>query len=750
MNLVRISAAEAILEPFFDGGESYPDHQKYACFSQYRVDTQPGARVDVKQDWASVSMVIYSAAGDTPAVTMERSCDLDAGDFDTFILSAGSHNTQVQLVLRTDLGEEIAIPRQKIARQEASGGFRGKRILGIRLEVFLADAGSPGNCSLRWFGLGDTRRMELTQQQDYRFSPDWAGCLADSYEIGPEIGIWLDKADLPALREKLIRPPFDRIYANVRAEARSYLNLEPEKLIQEYLINENQFWTRDGHTFRCMLEYLPALCFVGMVEEDREMISLAARLLLSIAVTPHWCESFMGSCPGVTWHHRSFLEGLAVKRCALALDWIGSCLTWHGKNLVCDAVIQKGLPRVEADMFTVEYVRKTNQGVVFNNDRIFGYIALAKRYPRYTKMLAIAEADFFEMVEDCLEVDGGYREGPSYWNYNMDNMVESAHVLARYHGKALADYAPERMKLSGDYGLSMLCSRPEGLRWMLVNDSYGYGQYSVGVADFYHRLTGSPLWGGILRDQMQHSGNLETLLMVGSMPAGAEEKPAIPKGMLSLDASGETTLCRREENLDVLWHISAGTPYFSHFHEDKGQILLYVNGQELLTDRGNASAISKKPISHNLLVPESGGLPYSQPANAPGGKVLWSKYADGQFSYKADLTQAWEPGIFRRITRELSSHSPRHMLVTDCAQCAQLQPVSLRFHSVFPITEENGRFLVRGDTVTLAIAPKNYTPVSFAIAPDGSSVAGQPVYQLRLDLETARDYEILTELEILA
>ncbi len=747
MNIIRISTGEAIIEPFFDGGESYPDHKKYSCLSQYRVQVAPQAQAAVTQEWASVQVLIYHGPEAETAVCLERSCDLDISQFDSFLLSGSTDNVCLSLTLRTELGEEKVLDKKTVDDREVSGHFRGKRLLGIRLEAGLLDKNKSGGLVLRWFGLADSRKPAPV---DSHFSPDWEGCFAQDYEIAPQDGIWVSRQELPAFREKLKKPPFDRIYRKLREEAESYMDLKPEEMIRDHLLNENPFFTRKGQTMRSMVEYLPALSFVGMVEENREMIRLAGRLLLSIAVTPRWCESFMGACPGVTWHHRSFLEGIVVKRCALALDWIGSSLTWHGKNIVYDAIIQKGLPRLEADLFSVEYVRNTNQGVVFNNERIFGYICLAKRYPRYAKMLQIAQEDFFEMVQSCLEADGGYREGPGYWNYNMDNMVEAANVLARYHGKPIGDFAPERLQKSGDYGLCMLSSRPEGLRYLRINDSYSYGIYSAAVADFYYRLTGNPLWNAIKQDRMQTGVGLEMLVQVASCPSQVQLQPALMQGLLSLPESGETALCRREGDTEVLWHVSAGAPYFCHYHEDKGQILLCVNAEELLCDRGNSSAISKKTVSHNLFVPESQGLPYCQSADAPGGKVLLAEYENGCFRYEADLTGAWKQGIFEKITRQLYSEDLREMLVTDSAVCLQQQPMSLRFHSVYPICHVDGKFKIQGEKTALWIVPVDYQPERYEIREDGVSVSGETVYQLVLHLPTAKQYSIRTKLEILS
>ena len=35
---VKINEAESIFEPFWDSGESYPNHQKYSSLSGYEVE----------------------------------------------------------------------------------------------------------------------------------------------------------------------------------------------------------------------------------------------------------------------------------------------------------------------------------------------------------------------------------------------------------------------------------------------------------------------------------------------------------------------------------------------------------------------------------------------------------------------------------------------------------------------------------------------------------------------------------------
>ncbi len=745
MNLIKINPAESILEAWFDGGESYEGHQKYAALTQYTVTVPNSVKAAVKQGWCAVDVSIYSGA---EAVTLERSCDLDISGFDRFCLAMLPSNVRVRIVLTTDAGEFSAEKTYtENEKDELWGALSGTQLHKLRLEVCLADACAYGNAALVWLSLADSRCLAQKEKPAYRFSPDWPGCFQKDYEIGPEIGIYFGKDQLAAMRQKVQKPPFDKIYAVTRESVYARRDFEPEALIEEYLINENRLMCRPGHMHRSLLEGLQDMCFVGVIEEDRELIRLAGRTLLSIAVTPHWCESFMGNLPGATWHHRSFLEGLACKRCAIALDLIGSSLSWHGKNLVYDAIIQKGLPRVEADMFTMEYVRHCNQGVVFNDDRIFAYIALAKQYPRYEKMLEIAEADFNDMVEKYVLEDGGSLEGPGYWGYTVENVAETAIVLARYRNKPVKDYVSPRLRRMADYILAVTCQRPEGYRYMLLNDTYSHGWFNAYTLNFLYQVSGEPFMGGAVTQSLKTDGGLENLLMVDSDPA--LENAAPPQGLICLHTSGFTCLrqsTRAGQQLQLF--LRSGKAYFSHFHEDKGQLLLFAGDEELLCDRGNSSAVGKKPVSHNLFVPEREGLPYSQRADGCDAKVLAAQYENGIFLYKTDLHSAWESGIFESITRTVTSQQAGEYVLTDCAQCVESTAMSQRFHSIFPIEKQGDAFVVTAPKSRLLISPVNYALDCYEIKADGKRVTGEQVYQLVLRFPKAKSHQVTTRLKV--
>ena len=79
MRIVAINEAEAIIEPFFDGGTSEPDNPdpRYRVLDEYQVQVLNGAIGSIRQGWAFATIQLDKAAGSLPALEMHRSCRLD-------------------------------------------------------------------------------------------------------------------------------------------------------------------------------------------------------------------------------------------------------------------------------------------------------------------------------------------------------------------------------------------------------------------------------------------------------------------------------------------------------------------------------------------------------------------------------------------------------------------------------------------------------------------------------------------------
>lgn len=755
-----INQAETIFERFWDGGESYPTHQKFSPLINYKISYAPGTVAEVCQSWSAVDVSIQSQTDSGYSVRMERDCRLTVDGYDIFRMFASiAQNIDFRVSCRIDGMEQTIIETTGIGEMwEYEGPIHGKLITHITLE-FRLKGSSPYTACLLWLGLSNSKRQAELESQKSPYTDEWEGCFQENAEKKPLLGLYFDEDGLEALRAKIKKEPFLSYMEKLRALAREGLSSEPEKEISEYIYIRANRWTRlrdrSRHDYRNVMVHL---AFVGLVDNNKEMLHMACRILLSLAVTPKWTEGILGSCPGATWHHRSFTEESTCHACAMVLDWAGSLLTWHGKNMVYDAIIFKGVSRIEADFKTVDYIRRMNQGIVFSNGRIHALMALTRRYPRYESWLLDAEKDLREMVDAYVMDDGGTVEGPGYWNYTFSHVMPQIYLLSRYHGQNMKDYVWEKLRKTGDFALAMLSDEKSGTYFLPVNDAHS-GSFHPLISACYSLITSDPRWQALYTKGLREESTtlMEELLILAPdlPPAEAEISPA---GFVSLDTIGQTSLRQKTEDVgQIHLHLLGGPSYFSHSHADKGSFLLEVNQLPLLIDRGVCEysipyvKLIGESFNHNLFQPEApeGSLSYSQDImDHPGAKVVLSKWENGKLSYQTDTTGAWPDGIFHKITRSVISSDPHILVIRDDAEYVRATMSSFRLHTHGSITQDGNRWIISQGGLQVTVYPLNYHPCKVISGEYGMDQYTNPVNCLRLYVEKAMSHHIVTILEI--
>ena len=154
-----------------------------------------------------------------------------------------------------------------------------------------------------------------------------------------------------------------------------------------------------------------------------------------------------------------------------------------------DAIIMKGLPRIESDFKRHEYIRGMNQGIVFSSGRIFALLACRHYFPRYESLILEAERDLNEMIADYIMPDGGSPEGPGYWNYTFSQSLPILYVLARFHGKPFRETLTPQLEKTGLHALTQLSITGDGTISIPVNDAHS-GPYSPLLMGAFYALTG--------------------------------------------------------------------------------------------------------------------------------------------------------------------------------------------------------------------------------------------------------------------
>jgi len=761
---LRINEAETIFEPFYDGGESYNNHEKYSLLTNYRITYAPGAVANVTQQWMAVRIDIQSQRPGDYAVKMERDCNLDIREFDVFRMFARINEAfDIRITCCID-GSNVTVMelRGHGQNEEYDGKISGSTITHITIEI-RSNAAIALNSELIWFGLCNAQRQQEMENRPSPYDDQWEGCFVEDAKIGPMIGIFFSEDELPALRKKLSKEPFKSMVDVMREKAVKAMELAPEQYISDLVPNHLRQLVHNRDMDRpIFFEHMDVLAFIGLLDNDLAMLRMACRKMLSVAMIPQWTETDMGKLPTATWWRRSFVEGEMCELVATVLDFAGSLLTWHGKNLIYDALMMKGLPRMEADFHSVDYLRETNQGIVFNHGRIMALFALAHRYPRYEARLKVAAEDEREMIDRYVKDDGGTPEGCGYWNYTFSNAIATIALLARHEHKTLREYAWDKLKKTGDFAVSMLSDIGDGTEVMPINDAHYGTRYHPILSASFAQISDDPRWRILYAKTFLNYIRSGAEITLNHLLLAPDVEPMSGElsrdGFFSLNITGHTSLRRTTEDVGrVHCYLSGGFQCFCHNHGDKGQIVLEVDRIPILIDRGVCSYddpnvnVIFKASRHNLFYPEApeGAIEFDQNRyEKSGATVLRSSYENGIFDYCTDTLNAWDDGIFHSVTRSVYSDDAHRYVIRDDAVFLEELASSFRLHTHGEITEEDGHWIISDGGYRVIVTPLNYTPERVVFGEDGVDSDLHPVNSLKIYLPKATEQHIETLLEV--
>lgn len=777
MRIVEINDAEAIIEPFWDGGTSnFNDRApRYCVWDEYEKTVLNGAIVKEMQSWAFATIQLEYGEGDKEFYQIERNCDINISEYDTFILFASIPQTVYFRLEAVIDGKEELLGDQVWGRGdtfEFNFPLTGSILTGLKL-VFGSQADSAV-LNLEWFGLADSGRLKRLLSKRSPYSPVWPGFFKEPEEavLSPQTGLLFGEDDLEGLRRKMKSPLFNELYEEKRRKAEEDRKRNPEELIGRTVPYLDRRWSRTRETEDVRITaIMENLAFVALIENDYDMMRTACRYAISAAHCEYWCESVMGIFPGATWHHRSFTETAYCKSCALVLDWGGGLLTPHAKQVIQDAIVMKGLPRLESDFKRMDYIREMNQGVVFSEGRIFAYLALMPDYPRYRSNLEEAERDAKEIIGNYIQQDGGTSEGPHYWMFTFKEIMPAFYALARQRGVPFSYYRSTFAE-TGKFALSMLSVEEEGTAILPVNDAHPGVHMACSLAYSFYEFTGDERWLRMYRRLLRkglvdpdtfsmiispdrETGDMEqTNAGQDGKPDGSDESVECPegsegeKGEVGADCpkgseygrifpvTGQLGSLRKGEKFDTHLHLCSGRAFAGHYHQDKGSLILEADGMTVCPDCGcgnyhDADLLTLTyPYAHSLLLPvyQDKRL-VRQSAGRPGGTVL-EAWDDGQkLCFFTDETGSWDEGHYKKITRRIYSRKPEVFLVEDEYQLDEAGYVEflLNCYAEFSVKGQRASAVVGRLTLTVIPVNWNWEEASVRRFEDGNH---RPVWQL--------------------
>lgn len=792
MQVIPINEAEAIFAPFFDGSDSDMRTDKASLLDRFDCRIGSGCRARVIQDWSSVNVEIDQAPVEVAAVTMTCREPLAVGGYDVFRLFGGvPAHVRVRIVGEQAGGEVVILDGAagNGSHLELDGSLCGGRLDAFTL-IFSLSETRPARTVLRWLGLSNRAAQTRMEARPSPYTPDWPNCLQpetapDKTVFTPRLGILFDDAGLAKLRSQSVSGSLKPMCDALRKRAEAHLAIVPEAMVGEFIPMRDSRWMRTRDMWmQPLFGPMQTLGLIGLIDRNPGMLRMAARMALAVAHCRHWCESPMGAHPGATWHHRSFMESWYAGACGLILDWAGNMLTSHGRQIIEDAIVMKGLPRIESDFKRMEYIRHMNQGVFFSYGRVFGLLGLISSYPRYATQLEEAERDLREIVEWYLQADGIALEGPKYWAETANDALSCFFALARFHRQAFGDCVTDKLRRSADAALSYLSTLGAGTGVLGINDAPNQAHFTVGTAAAYALMTGDPAWHRLVAAQVEAGeadpfslilASASDLAFAGAAAADPVAGRRSPPRFNHFPVGGQAASVRQDPVLDAIHlHFCSGPTCPTHFHEDKGSIVIEAAGQPLVIDRGVLSYhrtendFLHSAAAHSLLFPESPdpAATFRQPGRRPakagdapgdvfdvqrayGGKLGAAIAEEDLLLLVSKLAGAWPEGLFRTNIRRICSPSPRLFLIEDVVETATPLAMSFRLHTPQSAEVCDNEAWIEAPGVALRVAALGWTPADVTAEPCGIDDRDRPVNLVRLVSAPAKKHRLLTVLELL-
>ncbi|WP_419643228.1 carbohydrate binding domain-containing protein [Victivallis vadensis] len=683
-----INPAESVISPFWDPAVS--------DFPKWKVDLAAGK---VSQGWDGGGIRFQGKA------VLTREMEFDCSRFDTLIPAlALIPGTKIEVAAETDLGPRVksyVAPDDKGRTSEYPLPLEGAKTL-RQLRITLENP-EPADAIFKWVLIADSRRRADLDRMyrelgDIDFSLYIKGERDTVPTFTPGLGIYCDAATVERARRHALDDPaalarMEKKIAAIRATP------PPESTISAYTTRDRRF-TRD-RDFTLPNPYdIATPAWLGALKKDPELLRLAARRAIALALHPHWGAGMLASMPGTEWQHRCFDECNAMENLVFALDFCHDFFTDTGRNLILRLLAERGAGTANFNAWKYDYIYNCNQLSAFSIGRVAAYLAMEKAGWKHVKPyteLAMRELD--ENMNRILEADGGYTEGPSYYQYTFWGALPAYSLYARARGREFRDVLPASLKGAPDY-MELMFSTDDRQGVLPVNDGNSgiYSQNSVILAGMFP---------GTVFDRLVNKYRS----MVGPIPAEdrwswmagdptrrAENPPL--RNFVKVDSIASAASVRELGGKVLKIAFLNDTKASAHKHPDAGNFILEFNGETFAMDSGIChysspfSKVLQREDRHNVMAPldDAGFLTQNRVGTVPA----FTASGDAkEFHASADLMNCWQ-GKFKVRTRSLDSDFPETLTITDRYETANGKGVAFFWLSPFPFRVDGRRVVIQG------------------------------------------------------
>lgn len=684
-----INTAEAVLEVFWD--------PKTSDFPQWKVDPDTNQNLQIFQNWAAVDFRWTGNSGDGAALRLSRNIHADCSGYDVLILGmTAPANSTIRLIAETAGGLRTADLPAAGENGEYELPLNGaQRIENLTIEITPRDNSAAAGW-FNWIILQNSKQLPIHLDQWKHFDPQWEKLIQPpdfqpAYQ--PVYGIFINQDDVKTLRDlhgeynnKQEKSPFDSIAEN----ARSY---HPEVAIKQYGKGNARLRDEQAPDFSG-LGVKAALA--GLVLRDAQLLRVAARYALSLAVCQNWDEGFTVHYPLSSWELRDFKRSYTCEDLGRILDLAGEMFTEAGRDLILRRLAEEGVGPINYGTWRHEYIFDCNQLAFFNTGRMAAYLVLERAFPRVKPYTDIAYRESIENIERAILPDGGYGEGPGYFGsvVRRNSLVIQQYARARGHDGAAA--IPEIIQKTGDYAAAVASTTENDHLAICDCDADGLGIDTLLVLA---SIMPDSYWVTLCRKKLNRATLRDPLEILASRHIPQQGAP-LPE-FVQLPETGYIASHRKLGEEWVKLFILGNKKNASHCHEDKGSFILEFAGDAYADDIGIGSygdplhQLYKQCQRHNMLAPY-GGSEIARPQNPLPYDVIPHGQGDAQtFSAQIDAAPGWN-GQYKKWIRRWDSPSPDQLIIEDDYELGQGEGVEFYWQTLLPCEVQNQTIIITG------------------------------------------------------
>lgn len=729
----------------------------------FKLNKLSALQCEVKRIWCYTNLIWESAEPGSVATEFNLKSNVKISEYNHLILCLSVPvNVEFFIFICVDgkwIDQDIKYSG-KGERTELEIPISGISLTDIKIN-FISNEIGHHVVHLSWFGLQSKDLVDRLIVSQKSFGWNWDALIKNPdewSEIQFEKGLLFHPDQLPELRIKKSLSLWKEHYLYLEEQANTYLSRIPEHDLGEYLpVNDGRYIREREKNRSPYYSEALVLGFVGLLNNNKEMMYHSLRYLCCMLHTRFWVQSAESKLCGSTWDQRCFMEEMTTTSVVLLADWFSFALTDQSKQLIQQYIWDKGLATIERDMMKHEYLYHCNQGIGFCRARILGGLYLQDAWPRVGNYVEKAYTDLNEIMDNYLNKDGGIDEGIGYFCQSFQAALPAFIAYANNQGLDFRKILKKKFKKTIKYIASM-SSTAQG---KAIPTGDCRTEYFCGdVIPIMAALFPQSVFEGQLKPCLEKGSIFAVTGMMANSggilgfiygPKTISEVDFEIPGFIRLPDTGILSSNRRTNNHLVRIHIQGSRANPSHSHFDKGSFVVEIDQCPLLIDPGMSSYASIKAASlpqsslHNVLTPVLENNIYPD-QDIPSKPVIPKGHGTNtNLNARIDLSNVWRSHM-RSYTRKINSNQIDEFTIIDSGILKK--PGCLAFHlqSVTPFEIKEDYLCLNTEKFSLYITAD--WAASMHQEQKVIDLKGQDVYTLIITSDAQTSFNLITRFEI--